>query len=1195
MFSKIAFLARLWLALSLLSLAFLPAGITDQGGALPSNLHAVAPHPNLLERAEAKGLPLPDMQANLQHGIDRPRALTNPPSGNFKMLVVLVMFSDRPPAVAPSFFDQLVFTPPGPGVNSVADYYSEISYGTFTIVPLYLPSTLNWMQATNPHAYYVNADGTPGTFDDWGFGIYPQNLQGIVADMLPKLDPLVDFSQYDNDGDGFVEGITFVHAGRGAEWTGSPGDIWSSAWNMTDGNGPGPILVDGVRVDNFAFDPEYMSTPGDQTIGVYCHEIGHTLFGLPDLYDYDGSSYGVGNWSLMAYGSWNGPSGMGSSPAWPDAWSRTLMGFEKPITIAGNMAGYIFPPVEQQGGPTAVVRLQSPQMGPDEYFLLEHRGNYANTYDAYLPGAGLLIWHIDEEKWNNWELNTNECRTVPCCTGQCKTLHPLVALEQADGARQLELAINYGDSTDPFPTVSNTMFAFGTNPESGSYLASTCPSNSCINVNGITFIVGSLIQANLNVVCTQAGGCGRVLLSEPIGWGAAGSEVRHIVTLQNCANTMDPAMTLSTSGLWPVQLFNPIDGSLLPNPYQLGMAPGAGWNIGITVTVPATATWGMADLLTLNAQPSLPPYTPASASLETRVPRCVLLVDDDQNLPNTQPQYIAALSQNNLAFDLWDVSLWGRPDAGVLAEHSAVIWYTGYPRLGTLAPRDELALAGYLDSGGDLFFSSQDYLYDVGRNSFNRIYLPLMDFFDDIGTSTIIGLPGPVGSGLGPYTLTPPTLFSDVILPLPPALPAFSDGVGNPNALTYENGTWQALYLAWPFENLAPPDGAQVMAATANWFSIPPQPSVNFTSDASLACVGWPVTFTNQSQDATAYLWDFGDGQTSTLTDTVHTYSTAMTATVTLAGSNCCGVRTALQVLPVINAAAAGFSPSATVVEVGEPVTFTNTSQDAQSYLWDFGDGVTSTLSTPTYAYTQTGEMIVTLTASNGCSSDVVTQTIAVYAPASAGFTPSAVQAAVDEPITFTNTSQNADSYAWDFGDGIGTSTETHPTYAYASAGSHTVSLTAANAHSTDVYSQTIVVYEAAVAGFTPSATQVMRGEQIHFTNTSLNADTYAWDFGDGLGSSTETSPYYAYTISGTYTVTLTASNLVSSDTAQAVIVVSDEQVSYTTFLPLIKKSGQTRSVDAWQSGASSFPVGAGMLLAGNAWLAIGRARRKRC
>jgi len=1329
MYSRIALVLCACLVLNPFNPAYLPASGLAQSPSVPDSLYTAPPHPNLLERAKTESISLPDTQANLAKGIDRAATLSSPPSGNFNLLVVLVDFSDYAGQVSASSFDQLVFG----ATPSVADYYDEISYGNFTILPIAQdkPSVLGWIQASNPYTYYVQSDN--------GFGNYPNNLQGIVADIVPKLDQAgVDFSQYDNDGDGFVDGITFVHPGPGGEWTGSPNDIWSSAWNMTGDKGPGPILVDNVWVNGFSFDTEYVNTPGDQTIGMYCHELGHMLFGLPDLYDYDYSSNGVGFWSLMGDGAWAGPLWMGESPAWPDAWSRSVMGFETPTTIYNNYyapSGYPFQPVENLGGPGSgqVVRLESPSLGAEEYFLVEYRDKtVSGSYDAYLPGSGLLVWHIDEEKWNNWEMNTYECTgtlTSPFSCAGCAIFHPLVALEQADGLQDLEYANNYGDNGDPFGAnlVTGQVFAVTSNPDSGSYMANPCPSDSCIAMQ-VILSQSQFIIVDLRVNCLAGSSPPlSITITEPQGWALAGTDETYTVMVTNRGSSS--IVTLAGNSAWPVGYFDLSTGVEIVAPSAF-IPTGQSWRIGMRVSVPAGTPRGVGSPTQLTA--AIPGFTYV-AIVMTHTPECILLVDDDRGMPNVENTYLIALQNNKLYYDLWDTTLSGSPDPGTLAAHEMVIWFTGVPFYATITPRQEMALADYLDGGGNLFLSSQDYLYDVGPTAFSASYLRIKDFTDNTGfTNSIQGVAGnPVGNGIGLLPFTSATPNADLVLPLSPATTAFESIPGpTPNSLTYDSGTSKLLFLAWPFENLLPDGAKTVMAVAASWMGVPPIPIAGFTVAPVLACSSSPLTFTNTSTDATAFLWDFGDGITSTLTDTVHTYTvtTPQTYSVELSATNCCGLSSFTLPIPITPLPGAGFEQSAENVLVGETVFFTSTSTYADSLVWDFGDGVTSTLAAPTHAYAQNGAMIVSLSATNGCSSEVFThtitvyqaaiagfmpsttlaaagdmisftntsqnadtytwdfgdgagtstetnptyaytnpgsyvasllsanavssdtytQTIVIYAPAVAGFTPSATIVEVNNPVTFTNTSQNADTYAWDFGDGTGTSTDVDPTYTYASPGSFIVTLEAANAHSSDVYTQTITVYEpavagftpsatlaeagtplsfantsqhadsygwdfgdgigtstetnpiyiythagtytvtleaanaystdmhtrtvviyaAAVAGFTPSATQVLRGEQIHFINSSLNADTYAWDFGDGAGTSTQADPYYAYALAGTYTVTLMASNAYTSDTVQAVITVSEEQIWYTTYLPIINKTGQAAHTEITNNSA---------------------------
>lgn len=1062
----------------LLGLAFIllpaaPAEALPPPDILSKGLQIEPPNPGMLdnfEQLQQQGGHLP----NLGDIAGRGSLVASPPTGNFNLLVVLVDFSDNTGTVAPAFFDNLVFAPAGSGVASVTDYYDEISYGNLTFVTLDYPSATLWQRPLAPKTYngptgYINANGVPdppGTLiDDYGFGAFPQNLQGIVADTLPLIDAQgVDFSNYDNDGDGFVDGILYVYAGPGAEVTANPSDIWSSAWNMTDGAGPGPLMYDNVWIDRFAFDSEYMLIPGDQTIGIYCHEIGHLLFGLPDLYDYDYSSAGLGAWSLMAVGSWNDPTGTwtGSHPAWPDAWSRALMGFETPTLLYGNTAaspGYPFQPVENLGGPGTgqVVRLESPNLGPDEYFLVEYRDNTTASYDSALPGSGLLIYHVDEEKWNGWEGNDFECLATPCCG--CPAFHPLVALAQADGNLDLENFNNYGDATDPFNLTGQT-FGFGTNPESGSYLA--C-GDSCIAVYGLV-AQPWLITAGINVVCTNpVMGCLSMDISEPIGWAMDGTDATYEVTVRNCSSAFEPAVVLTVPpGGWPVSFFDLNTGQPIPSP-GASIFPGGAWRLGMRVSVPPGTPRGIGNAVNLQVNGSN--GGAAAAVAQTQVPECILLVDDDRGLPN-ESIYMMALQANKLYYDYWDVMTNGPPDPGALAAHEMVIWFTGNGpnHYATLTPHDEAALTAYLNGGGNLLLSSQDYLWDVGPTYFSTVSMHIWDYTDDITTTQQIqGATGNpfFGHISPPLPLIPSTIYTDIVLPLPPAFVAFESLPGPfSSGIAYDSGAGKVLFLAWPFENLPQPGANMIMLAAADWMGVPPIPMASFTVTPTLACSASPIVFTNTSLHATQYLWDFGDGITSTLTSPTHTYtvSAPVTYTVMLRGANCCGQSFFHQLLPVTPLPTAGFAASAAAALVSQALTFTNTSQYADAYLWDFGDGLTSTLTDTAHAYAAPGTYTVTLMATNACQTASHMQTVTVYGQAAAGFAVSASTVGVGQTVYFTNQSLYADTYQWDFGDGVGSSTSPNPSYAYSAAGTYTVTLTAANLLSTDVAQAVILV-----------------------------------------------------------------------------------------------------------------------------------------
>ena len=365
-------------------------------------------------------------------------------TGQFKALAILVDFTDHPHTVSAPFFDSLIFSKKG---RTVTDYYHEISYGQLDIITVNLPSKTGWQTAPQTYSYYV--DGRNGT------GNYPRNTQKLVEDLIDQVNWQVDFSLYDNNLDDTVDMFLVIHSGTGAEFTGNNNDIWSHKWNIT------PRYVDGVYIRHYTIQPEFWENPGDMTIGVYAHEMGHG-FGLPDLYDTDYSSYGVGKWDLMSHGCWLGPAGMGSSPAHPGAWSRIQMGFAVPIDIETNRNSQAIANIEESNN---IYRLGYGTGSNDEYFLVENRQKIG--YDSYLPGSGLLIWHIDRSQPDN---------SQEWWPGLVTDNHFLVALEQADGLYEMEHKTDRGDSGDPFPGVmNNTSFSILTNPGSQYYSDSISP------------------------------------------------------------------------------------------------------------------------------------------------------------------------------------------------------------------------------------------------------------------------------------------------------------------------------------------------------------------------------------------------------------------------------------------------------------------------------------------------------------------------------------------------------------------------------------------------------------------------------------------------------------------------------------------------------------------------------------------------
>ncbi len=383
------------------------------------------PHPDLKERlskeewektkeilikAKEKGVDAPDYE-NLERFRIR---LLERQYDTLGIPVILVEFVDNQAESSKTHFEEMLFSVNSYPTGSLTDYYLENSYNHFFINGI----VSDWLMMPQLYTYYTNGQ--------YGFGPYPQNAQGLARDAVLAADPYIDFSQFDRDGNGDVDAIFIVHAGPGAEETGNPNHIWSHAWYI-----PGGVWVDGVRVYRYSMEPE------NGRIGVFGHELGHVL-GLPDLYDTDYSSEGLGNWSMMAGGSWGGN---GAKPVHFDIWCKYKLGFLIPMNVTGIIENAVI--LSSNEYPVGY-RLWTYGNSSPMYFLVEFRNK--KGFDISLPGWGLLIFHVDENQPNN----NNEWYP-----GHTQYGHYKVALEQADGLWNLEKGQNRGDGGDPYPGNTN--------------------------------------------------------------------------------------------------------------------------------------------------------------------------------------------------------------------------------------------------------------------------------------------------------------------------------------------------------------------------------------------------------------------------------------------------------------------------------------------------------------------------------------------------------------------------------------------------------------------------------------------------------------------------------------------------------------------------------------------------------------------
>lgn len=254
------------------------------------------------------------------------------------------------------------------------------------------------------------------------------------------------------------------------------------------------------------------------------------------------------------------------------------------------------------------------------------------------------------------------------------------------------------------------------------------------------------------------------------------------------------------------------------------------------------------------------------------------------------------------------------------------------------------------------------------------------------------------------------------------------------------------------------------------------------------------VTFTNSSQNAQSYVWDFGDGQTSKEKNPVHAYSKAGTYKVQLTATNITKTGSYSQNV-IISQEALTPTANFSYTKNGLTVTFSNSSINASAYKWEFGDGQTSTVVNPSHTYSNYGTYNVTLTASNGTKTSTTSKSITLTEVApQARFT---YKTAHPLKVVLTNTSSNATSYLWDFGDGT-TSTEKSPTHRYKTIGVYKVKLTAKSANKSDSYETNVEIKAPTtclITGFT--ITKIPTNNkyyQVQLTDDYLiNKTTYFW------------------------------------------------------------------------------------------------------
>ncbi|MDE7376234.1 MAG: M6 family metalloprotease domain-containing protein [Muribaculaceae bacterium] len=385
-----------------------------------------------------------------------------PANGKRKAIVILVEYKDHKFNLADphDYFSRMLMEPGFSdygGTGSCHDFFVQNSKGQFDPeFDLYGPITLS-----QNRSYYGG--------NDWSGN--DQHPEQMVIEACNQLDATVDFSQYDNNGDGFVDNIFVFYAGMGEANGGSSDTVWPHSWNITSGTYI-PYIYDGVQIDKYGCSNEWEGGKPDG-IGTFVHEFSHVM-GLPDLYatSYT-SSFTPGAWSALDYGPYNNE---GCTPPNYGAFERYALGWMEPreLTGATNVRLNTI-----DNNEACIIKTSK----DNEFFLFENRQQ--TGWDTFVPGHGMLVWHVD---YNESVWDSNKVNNTPS--------HQYVDIEEADGTQT-----DYTRDGDAFPgTKGVTSFTDTTRPSMKSWnnVGQQKPITEITETNGIiTFkVCGGLPDVN---------------------------------------------------------------------------------------------------------------------------------------------------------------------------------------------------------------------------------------------------------------------------------------------------------------------------------------------------------------------------------------------------------------------------------------------------------------------------------------------------------------------------------------------------------------------------------------------------------------------------------------------------------------------------------------------------------------------------
>lgn len=362
------------------------------------------------------GLQVNQVQSSISSGAQ--------PSRKQAVLLLRISFTDQDFSYSRQDFQSLMFSTQD-DVSSVANYYLENSYQDYLLVPALETQGLQGdgiIDVTLPYSHP-------------NFGAsYGSASTNLVRDAMARADSYINLQSYDKNRDRRLDASELAIVVMVAGYENAYGGAAAPKPNVWAHKAEVGGQFDGINLTAYAmFGERHQNHLA--TIGIISHEMGHLLFALPDLYDRQWDSNGVGRWGLMGLGSWNSQGGYsGSSPAHMLAWSKVKAGFLAPKDVTGDELAFDLSSTSLS--PDAM-RIWLDPFRHGEHFLLEYRTK--TSLDTALPGHGLLISHVDD--WVGYGNGGPQNDVAE---------HKLVDIEEADGRQDLDQLQNRGDRQDVF-------------------------------------------------------------------------------------------------------------------------------------------------------------------------------------------------------------------------------------------------------------------------------------------------------------------------------------------------------------------------------------------------------------------------------------------------------------------------------------------------------------------------------------------------------------------------------------------------------------------------------------------------------------------------------------------------------------------------------------------------------------------------